>query len=610
MTVRFMSFNTFLLPMLLLTLLTACGGGGGGNSAPASAAQPSLTPTQTKLLRFTWNDVSGATTYKLLEDPDGVSGFTQVGNDIAAGTQQYDHRVPLYARINARYILQSCNASGCTDSSTVNVSDTLASAIGYFKASNTGAGDYFGNSVALSADGSTLAVGARRENSPSTGVNGAQNNDDGTADVSGAVYVFTFDGTNWNQQAYIKASNTGAGDTFGHAIALSDDGNTLAVGAFNEDSNTTGINSIPNDDGNADNSGAVYVFTRSGNTWTEQAYLKAGNTGAGDTFGIAVALAGDGNTLAVGAYTEDSNTTGINSTPNDDGNADNSGAVYLFTRSGSIWGQTAYIKASNAQAGDQFGNAVALAGDGNTLAVGAFKEDSKTTGINTTPNDDGSADNSGAVYVFSRNGTSWSQQAYVKPFNTGAGDQFGRSVALADDGNTLVVGTSQEDSNTSGINTTPNDDGNATSSGAAYVFIRSGGLWGQQAYLKSGNTGAYDSFGNSVDIAGDGNTLVVGSPFEDSNTAGINTTPTDDSFADNSGAAYVFTRSGSTWVQQAYLKPGNPGFYDNVGISVAVSGDGNTLAAGAYFEDSNSTGINSTPSDDGMADDSGAVYLY
>ena len=146
-------------------------------------------------------------------------------------------------------------------------------------------------------------------------------------------------GMEFAQQAYIKASNTGPDDEFGYSVALS--GDTLAVGALQEDSSSTGVGSLPNE--GAVGSGAVYVFTRSGSTWTEQAYIKASNTGEGDQFGWSVALSGD--TLAVGAPCEDSSSTGVGSLPNE--GASDSGAVYVFTRSGSTWTEQAYIKASN-----------------------------------------------------------------------------------------------------------------------------------------------------------------------------------------------------------------------------------------------------------------------
>jgi hypothetical protein len=285
-----------------------------------------LTFTAVKVFHFTWTDVTETTHYRLLENPDGVSGFTQVGADISSGVEVYNHVVPLYARVNAQYILQSCNATGCTDSTTVTVAGALVTSIGYVKASNTESADIFGSAVSLAADGNTLAVGAYGEDSNATGIDG--NQADNSAVGSGAVYVFTRSGNTWTQQAYVKASNTEAANFFGYAVSLAADGNTLAVGARNEDSNATGIDGNQADN-SAGNSGAVYVFTRSGNTWTQQAYVKASNTDGNDWFGYDVSLAGDSNTLAVGARQEGSNATGIDGNQADN-SAIQSGAVYLY----------------------------------------------------------------------------------------------------------------------------------------------------------------------------------------------------------------------------------------------------------------------------------------
>jgi FG-GAP repeat len=150
-----------------------------------------------------------------------------------------------------------------------------------------------------------------------------------TKALAHAVYVFVRDPAgDWVQQAYVKASNTDAGDYFGAGLALSGDGNTLAVGASSEDSTATGIGG---NEGNAfANAGAVYVFVRDGaEAWSQRAYVKASNTGVNDSFGSIVALSEDGNTLAVGAYHEDGNATGIGGNQaNDD--AEESGAVYFY----------------------------------------------------------------------------------------------------------------------------------------------------------------------------------------------------------------------------------------------------------------------------------------
>jgi len=329
----------------------------------------------------------------------------------------------------------------------------------YLKASNTGAGDQFGQSLALSGD--TLAVGAGGEDSNGIGVNsGAQADNLGIN--SGAVYVFTRSNGVWNQQAYVKASNTGGSDRFGASVALS--GDTLAVGAYLEDSNGTGVNGGAQADNSASLSGAVYVFTRSNSVWSQQAYVKASNTGFGDRFGQSLALSGD--TLAVGASFEASNGTGVNSGAQADNSAGSSGAVYVFTRSNDVWSQQAYVKASNTEFNDQFGQSLALSGD--TLGVGAAQEASNGTGVNSGAQADNSVSFSGAAYVFTRSNGLWSQQAYVKASNTGSNDQFGGSLALS--GDTLAVGASLERSNGTGVNGGTQADNTASASGAVYTF--------------------------------------------------------------------------------------------------------------------------------------------
>jgi len=461
----------------------------------------------------------------------------------------------------------------------------------YLKASNTETIDGFSYSVAISGD--TVVVGAHGEDSSASGVDGDQN--DNSAPESGAVYVFVRDGTSWSQQAYLKASNTGAADNFGCSVAIS--GDTLVVGASYEDSNASGVDGNQTDD-SAENAGAAYVFTRSGATWSQQAYLKASNTDAGDYFGYSVAVSGD--TLVVGAFGEASNASGVDGNQSDN-SAYISGAAYVFTRSGTTWSQQAYLKASNTGEFDKFGGSVAISGE--TLVVGANGEASNATGVNGNQTDD-SAENAGAAYVFVRSGMSWSQQAYLKASNTDGEDFFGETVAIY--GDTVVVGAVGEDSWGRGVN---GDESNnsATNSGAAYVFTRSGTSWSQQAYLKASNTGAWDRFGVSVAISGD--RVVVGAYQEDSSATGVNGDQ-GNNLAVDSGAAYVFTRSGTSWSQPAYmqyLKASNTEANDMFGESLAVSED--TVVVGALWEDSNASGVDGNQTDN-SASGSGAAYIF
>lgn len=435
-------------------------------------------------------------------------------------------------------------------------------------ASNKGEGDQFGFAVALSRDGNTLAVGAPLESSSATGINGKQADD--SLFSSGAVYVYTRAGNGWPQQAYVKPSNTGENDQFGFAVALSADGNTMAVSAVYEDSGAKGINGNQTDNSIAQ-SGAVYIFTRNGNSWTQQAYIKASNTGEkedGDTFGFSVSLSGDGNTLAVGAPSEDSAATEINGNQTDN-SASGAGAVYVFLRGGSAWTQQAYVKSPTARANALFGYSVSLDSTGNTLAAAAFDEDG----------------GKGALHIFTRGGGAWSHQARLQASNAERQDSMGTWVAISDDGNTVVAGALDEDSLLTGVNPGnlgANDQATDTSAGATYVFVRTGSVWAQQAFIKASNSGKEDWFGVRVALSGDGNTLVATAPNEDSASKGIGGNQKDDS-ADEAGAAYVFNRTGTEWGSSLYFKGADNKKFDECGSSVALSRDGRTMAVGARF---------------------------
>lgn len=460
--------------------------------------------------------------------------------------------------------------------------------IQYLKASNPESFDSFGVSVSLFGD--TLAVGAYRESSSATGVDGTQSDND--AGNSGAVYVFRRSGGVWAQEAYLKASNTGANDQFGCAVSLS--GDTLAVGAENEGSASPGINGDQTDD-SAPVAGAVYVFVRNGAIWSQQAYLKASNPGPNDMFGHSLSLNED--RLAVGAWGESSSATGINGNQ-----ADNSaflaGAVYVFLRAGSTWSQEAYLKASNAGTNDQFGISVALFGD--TLAVGAPGEDSSAQGVNG-PQTDNLLSDSGAVYLFGHTGGSWTQTAYLKASNSDAWDTFGQAVSLYE--NTLVATAPGEDSSANGINGNQLDEF-ALQSGAAYLFERSGATWTQVAYLKASNTAVDDAFGCNVSVSRDA--IAVSTRQEASKARGLNGNQTDNTMP-WSGAAYVFTRSGTTWQQRAYVKASNTDSSDQFGVGLSLWGE--TLVVGAPWESGGASGVNGNALDN-SAGKAGAVYVY
>ena len=358
------------------------------------------------------------------------------------------------------------------------------------------------------------------------------------------------------------------------------------------------------------------------NALRQTAYIKSSNTGFGDEFGgggallgNAVALSADGATLAVGAPYESSASSGIDG-DQDDESVYGAGAVYVYVSDAGGWRRQAYVKAANPGVTDNFGYMIALSGDGDTMAISAPYEASAATGVNGDQNDD-SIPQAGAVYVFSRSGEDWTQQAYIKASNTGEagvgnelgdGDQFGFGLALSGDGHTLAVGAISEDSAGPGVGADQSDN-SAPSAGAVYIFSRADDAWGQQAYIKASNAGGGDLFGYSVALSDDGNVLAATAYDEDGSLAGTNEFQDDEVFG--TGALYVFSRSGGDWTQRAYLKPSNSERNDAFGVSVAINADGNMIVGTALDEDGMTTGVNSAPLPDMEANlSTGAVYLY
>ena len=341
--------------------------------------------------------------------------------------------------------------------------------------------------------------------------------EDSTGTNAGAVYVFTRSGTTWTQQAKLAATDIGGIQNVwvGFSVAIS--GDTLVAGGYR-----------------ANDRGAAYVFTRSGTTWTQQAKLISTDIQQDDWFGYSVAI--DGDTIVASAMGEDTGAT-------------NTGAAYIFTRSGTTWTQQAKIQASDRSTSAYFGSSAAI--DGDTVIVGAFGKNAET----------------GAAYIFARSGTTWTQQAKILSSDIQAEDKFGHSVAI--DGDTVIVGAWGEDTG-------------ANAAGSAYVFTRSGTTWTQQAKIQASDPEAVDLFGYSVAIEAD--TVIVSAPVED--PAGLT----------SAGSAYIFTRDGTTWTQQIKILASDRASSDEFGTSVAISGD--TVIVGAKYEDPDGTG------------DAGAAYIF
>lgn len=355
-----------------------------------------------------------------------------------------------------------------------------------------GTGHYFGKAVAVHGD--TMAAGAWHH--------------DANGKPSGAAYLYTRVGTAWTQQTKLTATGTAPKDAFGNAVALHQ--NTLVVGA-------------PYDDTKGTDAGAAHVFVRSGTSWTHQVKLTAKDAAAGDRGGWAVAV--DNDTVVLGADWHDHQ------------GAD-AGAALAFVRVGSAWSQRAellppkapkYLGTQNGQFG------VVAAMDNNTLAVGASTSRVGSYGL-------------GAVYVYVNQGTGWAWQARLLANNHTNLHFFGASVGVSSD--TVVVGV-------------PGDGSKGSFAGAAYVFVRKGSAWAQQAKITAADGAAGDWLGFAIAVSGD--TLAVGAVQ-------------DDDVGQSSGSVYVFVRKGSTWSQQTKLvaAKGAKNFY--FGEAVALQGD--TLAVG------------------------------
>jgi len=352
------------------------------------------------------------------------------------------------------------------------------------------------------------------------------------------------------------------------------------------------------------------VTTTATTGWYQEAYIKAPNAQAADYFGYGVSISGD--IMVVGSMFEDSNQTTVSNgtTASTNNTNTDSGAAYVFKRTGSAWSHEAYLKAPNSDLNDSFGYSVSVSGD--TIVVGNDGEDSNQTTVTngTNASTDNSASASGAAYVFKRNGSAWSQEAYLKAPNSEAYDNFGYSVSVS--GDTIVVAALLDDSNQTTITngTISSTDNSASSSGAAYVFKRSNSTWQNEAYLKAPNSEAIDYFGFSLSVSGD--TIVVGASNEDSSQTTVTngTTASTDNSASGSGAAYVFKRNGRTWTHEAYLKASNNEGGDSFGAGVSVSGD--TIVVGNEGEDSNQTTVTNgtNASTDNSASSSGSAYVF
>ena len=376
-------------------------------------------------------------------------------------------------------------------------------------ASDGGSNSFMGGAVALS--GTTAVVGG------------------GTSGTANSAYVFIKDANgDWVEQQKLTPSDGVTGDRFGVSVAVF--GDTAVIGAERADGCS----------GSCADAGAAYVFVRDGaGVWSQQKKLTAGDAGAGDWFGGSVAVSG--NTALIGAR-------------GDDDIDPNSGAAYVFERTGTLWLEQQKLGASDGAWDDVFGSSVAL--EGTTALIGAQGDD-----------DNGSS--AGAAYAFVQTGGLWLEQQKLKANSGDHANLFGYSVSLS--GSTALIGAPNYDA-VDGVG----------KRGAAFVFTRSGSVWSEQQTLSASDAAANDQLGRSVSVSG--GVALVGAPFN-----------SDNGYA--SGSAYVYVLNGSFWSEFDKFTASDAMASDFFGEAVSVSG---------------SIGIVGARSDDNVyfGSNVGSVYVF
>lgn len=420
-----------------------------------------------------------------------------------------------------------------------------------FQPADVGGSDFYGDVLEISNDGNTIAVGCRGEYAiyihtrsgstwsqqqkiEITGVSGyigrqgvALSGDgdtlafsDSTFDGIGRVYVWTRSGSTWSSERVIEYtdadSDLDSSDRFGSSLSLTDNGNTLVIGCFKEDQ-----------DGS--NTGGVYVFTRSGSTWSFQQRLQSNPVIASSEFSNqrhGVGISGDGNYIVVGAGS--------------------SNKSHVFNLSGGTWSQQAILTPSGGTPGTN-APSVDISQNGDTVIVGV-------------PLSDGEASNAGAAYVFTRSSSTWSQQARLNHSTAAASDFFGWDVGISNDGNTAIVSAYADDISSS------------TDAGSAFIFTRSGSTWTEQKELNQSTVYAESYFGHQSRISGDATTAIVSANGYDTGSAPYDV-----------GMVYIYEQ-GRQWSEQQKIQETT--FGSNFGHAVSISGD--TVVVGSHNEDVNS----------------------
>ena len=537
---------------------------------------------------------TGNTTPLTIEFTNPTTSLVASGNVVVTGNVTADHFVGDGSNITGiSSTLQAITDSGNVTSNTVQFSNATTGFVttanvevgGELTVSNIlakttllahsqqkvvsndrGSQDNFGKSVSISGDGNFAVVGAHQEDEDVSGSSTLSN--------AGAAYIYKYNGSTWSQVQKIVASDRAVNTQFGWSVSISNDGNSIVIGAVAESMDASGSNQISA-------AGAAYIFTYNGSAWVQIQKVVASDRATYDFFGKSVSISGDGNTFAVGADAEDEDESGANT-------LSGSGSVYIFTRDTanvltSTWSQQKKLVATDRSAGAYFGSSLSVSSDGQTILVGAYGESEDVSGANTLTL-------AGAAYIFTYSGSTWTQKQKIVASNRIGDGYFGWGVSISKDGNVALIG-----------------EAGITGTGAAYTFTRDTlndltSSWTFQQKLVSNDITSGDAFGKNVSLSNDGNVAIISANGNGTDESGGNN-------ISNAGAAYIFSRNGTTWSQIKKIVASDRTSSDNLssssgeGTGVSISSNGNKAIVGAALQDTDESGANNLTN-------AGAAYIF
>lgn len=415
---------------------------------------------------------------------------------------------------NASYMSLWSNPSSFTTSDSLPIYQTSK-----LLSSDNNLGDYFGYDVDISANGNTIVVGSYGAESVNTD--------------TGAAFVYKRIDNNWIQETKLVASDVETGDYFGYAVSISGDGNTVVVTSPLENEVTI-------------QAGAAYIFKYVGGSWVQDIKITDINGAYLDRLGVATAVNYNGDRVAIGAAWRNS------------GSYWDNGAVYVYRQESSIWYLEAILEANIGETYAYYGRAVGMSANGSVIVVGAAYAD--VVGYE-----------SGAAYIYTREGNNWTEAIRLVPSDATAESYFGESVAISGDGNTVAIGAHLADT------TSPD-------TGAVYIYRNINGTWVQSYKVMSTEVNTGDKFGLCVSLNSNGTLLTVAA---ESVSGGPST----------SGGCYLFALTEAGWTQQSVLLSTDIEVGDGFASSSAISGDGSTIIMGS-------------PNDDDGGASSGSVYIF